>query len=145
MAALNPMTDNAALLLAAQMSRFVRLLHDNAFPVGVPEIADALTALGVIDATDVGQVRHTLRTLFASTRRDWQRFDEIFDAFWLGLARKRRSVVKQSGGRPAGHSQERSKGGGRAGTLADYFDWGGSANDNEAAAGAAPATGASAT
>ncbi|MGB0085885.1 MAG: VWA domain-containing protein [Rhodomicrobiaceae bacterium] len=134
MAALDLMTESAASLLEAQMTRFARLLHDNAFPVGISEITDALTALGAIDATDIRQVRHTLRTLFASTKRDWRRFDEIFDAFWLGRARKRRSVIKQKGGAPSGPAQERGAGAGKAGTLADYFDWGANANDNEAIA-----------
>ena len=133
MAALDLMTESAASLLEAQMSRFARLLHDNAFPVGISEIADALTALGTIDSTNIRQVRHTLRALFASTRRDWQRFDDIFDAFWLGRARKRRSVIKQKGGAPSGPVRERGAAAGKAGTLADYFDWHANANDNEAA------------
>lgn len=113
----------AAPLLEAQMTRFGRLLHDNAFPVSVTEVADAMRTLGAVDAGDMGQVRHALRTLFASTPRDWRRFDEIFDAFWLGRARKRRSVVKSSGLTPAGQVHERGGEGGRVGTLADQVDW----------------------
>ncbi len=137
------MSQSVAPLLEAQMTSFARLLHDNAFPVGVPEIADALAALGTIDATDIRQVRHTLRTLFASTRRDWRRFDEIFDAFWLGLARKRRSVVRQSGVASAGQAMhERGSGRSRGGTLANYFDWGGTANDSQAVLGEGRSAGA---
>ncbi len=135
---------NAAALLEEQMTRFARLLHDNAFPVGVTEIADALTALGSFDARDFHQVRHALRTVFAASHHDWRRFDDIFDAFWLGLARKRRTTVKQSGG--AASAQMRGQGGqpGRVGTLADYFDWAGGSADHATSSGEARSAGASA-
>jgi uncharacterized protein with von Willebrand factor type A (vWA) domain len=135
----------AAPLIEAQMTRFGRLLHDNAFPVGVPEIADAMRALGSIDALDTGQVRHALRALFASSARDWRRFDEIFDAFWLGRARKRRSVVKKSGIAASGLAQDRGGQSGRTGTLADYFDWTKGAADDQTAGGEGRSAGASAT
>jgi uncharacterized protein with von Willebrand factor type A (vWA) domain len=111
-------------LVEAQMARFARLLRDNAFPVGLTDIADALRAVGALDARNISQVRQALRTLFASSRRDWRRFDDIFDAFWLGQARKRRSVVKQAGAiatgmGAVGRSGETQEGG----TLKDYFDW----------------------
>jgi uncharacterized protein with von Willebrand factor type A (vWA) domain len=109
--------------LEARMTSFGRLLHDNGFPVGVTEIADALRAAGAIDATDPAQFRNTLRALFASCARDWRRFDAIFDAFWLGLAHKRRTVVKQSGLAAAAMSEERGGQARKAGTLADHFDW----------------------
>ena len=85
--ALGTMVDNAAALVEARVVRFARLLHDNAFAVGVAETADAVQALGAIAVTDIRQVRNTLRTLFASSMSEWRRFDEIFDAFWLGMAR----------------------------------------------------------
>jgi uncharacterized protein len=125
MTAAAEMRDAAVPLLERQMARFVRLLHDNGFSVGVTEIADGLHVLGQVDTGDMRQVRPALRTLFASCQRDWRRFDEIFDAFWLGQARKRRTVVRQAGGASAGPAPERGSGTGKAGTLADYFDWGG--------------------
>ena len=121
--ALGTMVDNAAALVEARMVRFARLLHDNAFAVGVAEIADAVRALGSIAVTDIGQVRNALRTLFTSSEREWRRFDEIFDAFWLGMARKRRSVQRQGLGANSGHVREHGDEAGKGGTLADYFDW----------------------
>ncbi|MGO9486605.1 MAG: vWA domain-containing protein [Rhodomicrobium sp.] len=111
--------------LQGQMLRFVRLLRENGFAAGVSEAADALLALGQVRATEVVQVRHALRTLFASREREWHRFDELFDAFWLGHMRYRRTAVRQTvSGR-----------GGRGGletrrvTLADFFDWGAKTGD----------------
>jgi uncharacterized protein len=103
---------------------FTRLLRDNGFAVGVPEVHDALRVLGEADVTDVNQVRATLRTLFASREREWHRFDEFFDAFWLGRARHRRSILKQAPGAMA-RQQSGMHGvqSARPETLADYFDW----------------------
>jgi uncharacterized protein len=136
--------ERAAPLLEGQMARFVRLLHDNQFSVGVTEIADGLHALGRIDARDIRQVRHTLRTLFASCQRDWRRFDEIFDAFWLGQARKRRTVIRQAGAATSRVSAERGGGDtGRTGTLADYFDWSRDPDEAQTVPGDARLSGAS--
>lgn len=139
------LTENTASLLDTRMARFVRLLRDNAFPLGVTEIADGLHALGHVDAGDMGQVRHTLRTLFASCQRDWRRFDEIFDAFWLGQARKRHTVIRQAGSAASSLSPERGGGAGKTGTLADYFDWSRDVTEGHAAPGEGRASGASAT
>ncbi|WP_125461727.1 MULTISPECIES: VWA domain-containing protein [Rhodomicrobium] len=110
--------------LQTRMVRFARLLRDNDLPVGVTEVADAFRALGVVDALDADQVRRTLRPLFTSREREWRRFDELFDAFWLGEARYRRTVVRSSAGGAATVSGADRQGSGGRGTLADYFDWG---------------------
>ena len=128
-----PTENAAAALVEAQMIRFARLLHDNAFSAGVAEIADALRVLGTIMATDIRQTRKALRTLFASSEREWRRFDEIFDAFWLGKARKRRSVQRQGLSATAGHGHEHGRQGRKGGTLADYFDWARNTADDPAA------------
>lgn len=137
------MTDEAALRFEAQMARFARLLHDNGFPVGLADIADALRALGQIDALDVSQVWHALRTLFASSHRDWRRFDDMFDAFWLGKARKSRTVIRQAGVASSIAARERGGEAGKTGTLADYFDWRADASETLAATGEGRSTGAS--
>ncbi len=51
--ALGTMMDNAAALVEERIVRFARLLHDNAFAVGVAETADAVQALGAIAVTDI--------------------------------------------------------------------------------------------
>jgi len=111
--------------LQAQMLRFVRLLRENGFSAGISESADALLTLGHIEAGRPAQVRNALRTLFASREREWHRFDELFDAFWLGRMRYRRTILQQAlSGHGRGDAQE-----GRRVTLADYFDWGPKASD----------------
>lgn len=132
--------DNAARgvasIIAARMAGFVRLLHDNGFPVGPAEIADALLTLARMDDSDIGQARLTLRTLFASSLGDWRRFDDLFDAYWLGRARKARGVVRLAGGGTVSSlgREKSAQPGGRTGTLADYMDW---REDTETGAGEA--------
>ena len=116
---------HAAAGLQAQMIRFGRLLRDNGFSAGVSEIAAALHALSLVDIENIHQVRDALRALFTSREREWRRFDDVFDAFWLGRARHRRTIVSKAAGAAAstrGHG-ERGTGGSKQGTLADYFDW----------------------
>lgn|SRR5208337_3907185 len=118
------MADEAATGLVppmqGQMLRFVRLLRDNGFSAGVSEAADAIRALGSIRATDLSAARHVLRALFASREREWHRFDELFDAFWLGRMRYKRTSFQKAA------SERRHAGQAAAAkrvTLADFFDW----------------------
>ncbi len=124
-----------------QMLRFVRLLRDNGFSVGISEAADGLRALGQAEATNLAQVRHVLRTLFASREREWHRFDELFDAFWLGHMRYRRTTVQKTVG-----GDRRGDGaapGGRV-TLAGLADWAAKGTDTAGGdAGSGRSTGAS--
>jgi uncharacterized protein with von Willebrand factor type A (vWA) domain len=106
--------------LQRQMLRFVHLLRDNGFSAGVPEAADALLTLGHLRAIEVPEVRNALRTLFASREREWHRFDELFDGFWLGRMRHRRTVMRQT---LAGHARAGSSDEVKRVTLADLLDW----------------------
>ncbi|MFY9642405.1 MAG: VWA domain-containing protein [Rhodomicrobium sp.] len=124
---------SAVVAFERQMLRFVRLLRENGFSVSVSEAADGLRALGQVEATELAQVRHVLRTLFASREREWHRFDELFDAFWLGHMRHRRSIMQKalSGQRRGDGDAAMAK---RV-TLADFADW--AAKGTEAAGGGA--------
>jgi uncharacterized protein with von Willebrand factor type A (vWA) domain len=75
---------------------FVRTLRDNAFRVGLAETRDALRILGSPAAASPTSLKPALRALFAATHSDWTRFDEIFDAYWLGTGmRSTRLIVGQ--------------------------------------------------
>jgi uncharacterized protein with von Willebrand factor type A (vWA) domain len=137
---------NAALPLEGQMVRFARLLRANGFSVGIAEAADASRALGLVNALDQGQAQNTLRTLFASCEREWRRFDELFDGFWLGQMRFRRTTVKRSSsGSPLAQLSGREEASSKHGTLADIFDWTTSGDDETAVSGSGRSAGASAS
>ncbi len=86
---------------------FVRVLRDNGFATGFAETRDALVLLADPVAKRSARLRPALRALFCGRHSDWDKFDEIFAAFWLargvksalrtsGSARDRRAVPGQS-------------------------------------------------
>ncbi|MGA2126659.1 MAG: VWA domain-containing protein [Xanthobacteraceae bacterium] len=78
-----------------RLAGFAATLRQNGFAVGLAETRDALAILASPAAARPALLEAALRALFCATRSDWQRFDEIFDAWWRG--RGIRSVQKISG------------------------------------------------
>ena len=66
------------------LAGFARTLRDNGFKVGLAETADALAILALPLGERPSLLKPALRTLFCATHSDWERFDEIFEAYWLG-------------------------------------------------------------
>ena len=77
-----------------RLAGFMRTLRDNGFRVGLGETRDAVTILASPAAARPTTLRPALRALLCATHSDWERFDEIFDAYWLG--RGVRSVQRAS-------------------------------------------------
>jgi uncharacterized protein with von Willebrand factor type A (vWA) domain len=67
-----------------RLAGFARTLRDNGFRVGLAETRDALAILTSPAAERPSALKPALRALFAATRSDWERFDDIFDAYWRG-------------------------------------------------------------
>ena len=67
-----------------RLAGFARTLRDNGFKVGLAETRDALAILASPAAQRPSAMKPALRALFAATRSDWERFDDIFDAYWRG-------------------------------------------------------------
>jgi len=74
---------------------FVRVLRDNGFATGFAETEDALVLLTDPIAKHGARLRPAFRALFCGRRSDWEKFDEIFAAFWLGRGVK--PVLRTSG------------------------------------------------
>ncbi len=88
-----------------RLAGFAHTLRDNGFHVGLAETRDALGILTSPAALNATSLKPALRALFCATQSDWQRFDEIFDAFWRGRHMRQRQVL--SGAPPAGHAPAR--------------------------------------
>jgi uncharacterized protein with von Willebrand factor type A (vWA) domain len=71
---------------------FVRLLRDNAFTLGLREAEDAPRAAEAAGLLAPEALRHSLRALLCSCERDWRRFDELYDFYWLGHRRRQARV-----------------------------------------------------
>ena len=67
-----------------RLAGFVRTLRDNGFKIGLAETRDALEILAAPLAVRPSTLKPALRSLFCATHSDWERFDEIFEAFWQG-------------------------------------------------------------
>jgi uncharacterized protein with von Willebrand factor type A (vWA) domain len=65
-----------------RLAGFARVLRDHGFKVGLAETQDALAILTLAPAARPSSLKPALRSLFCATHSDWERFDEIFDAFW---------------------------------------------------------------
>jgi uncharacterized protein with von Willebrand factor type A (vWA) domain len=66
-----------------RLAGFARSLRDNGFKLGLAETGDALAVLASPAGTRPASLKPALRSLFCATHSDWERFDEIFDAYWL--------------------------------------------------------------
>ncbi|HZF36428.1 MAG TPA: VWA domain-containing protein, partial [Candidatus Angelobacter sp.] len=72
-----------------RLAGFARTLRDNGFAVGLAETRDALAILVSPAALQPALLQPALRALFCATRSDWERFDEIFAAYWQGRGMRR--------------------------------------------------------
>jgi uncharacterized protein len=78
---------------ARRVAGFARTLRDNGFKVGLAETRDALAILASPAAARAATLQPALRALFCATHSDWDRFDDIFAAFWHGRHMRRRQVL----------------------------------------------------
>jgi uncharacterized protein with von Willebrand factor type A (vWA) domain len=79
-----------------RVAGFARTLRDNGFRVGLAETRDALQVLASPLARRASSLKPAFRALFCATHSDWERFDEIFDAFWQGRHMRQRQVLSGS-------------------------------------------------
>jgi uncharacterized protein with von Willebrand factor type A (vWA) domain len=76
-----------------RLAGFARMLRENGFRIGLAETRDALSILRSPAASRRSSLKPALRALFAATCSDWERFDELFDAYWSGRSRRRRQTL----------------------------------------------------
>src|SRR3984885_8191788 len=79
-----------------RLAGFARTLRDNGFRIGLAETRDALAILASPAALRPASLRPELRALFCATHSDWERFDEIFAAFWQGYGMRQRQTLSGS-------------------------------------------------
>jgi uncharacterized protein with von Willebrand factor type A (vWA) domain len=88
-----------------RLAGFARTLRDNGYRVGLAETRDALQVLASPAALHSTSLKPALRALFCANHSDWERFDEIFDAFWHGRDMRQRQIL--SGVPSASHAPAR--------------------------------------
>ena len=88
--------DEVSRLVAAKLAAFLKTLRDSGFAVGLQEGRDAASLMAAGYAERPGLLRVALKQLFSARKADWDRFDGLFDAFWLGKRVRSRSLTMGS-------------------------------------------------
>ena len=79
--------------IRTRLAGFIRTLRDNGFKVGLAEAGDALRVLAAPGLERPSAAKPALRALLCGRRSDWEAFDALFDAFWLGRGVKSRIAL----------------------------------------------------
>ena len=88
--------DEVSRLVSAKLAAFLKTLRDNGFAVGLHEGRDAAALMAAGYAEKPGLLRSAFKHLFSARKSDWEKFDGLFDAFWLGKRVKSRSLTMGS-------------------------------------------------
>ncbi|MBU2936404.1 MULTISPECIES: vWA domain-containing protein [Pacificibacter] len=78
---------------AARMGGFIAHLRDNGLRLGVRETQTALAALTCLDDITPAQARAALKAVCASCKEDAERFDDLFNSYWMDMGRVRQKVI----------------------------------------------------
>jgi uncharacterized protein with von Willebrand factor type A (vWA) domain len=85
--------DAVSRLVLQKLAAFLRTLRDNGFRIGLAEGRDAAALMAAGYAERPGLLRSAFKHLFSARKSDWDKFDGLFDAFWLGKRVRSRSTV----------------------------------------------------
>src|ERR1700686_832049 len=88
--------DEVSRLVTTKLAAFLKTLREAGFAVGPREGQDAASLMAAGYAEKPGVLRSAFKHLFSARKSDWDRFDGLFDAFWLGRRVKSRSITKGS-------------------------------------------------
>jgi uncharacterized protein len=88
-----------------QLAGFARSLRENGFKVGLAETRDALAILASPVAMRPATLEPALRALFCATHSDWEKFGQLFAAYWRRHGMRRAQVLSGGASRcpPARH------------------------------------------
>ena len=85
--------DEVSRLVARKLSAFLKTLRDSSFAIGLAEGQDAAKLVASEFGAKPALLRSALKHLFSARKSDWDKFDALFDAFWLGKRVRSRSAT----------------------------------------------------
>jgi len=85
-------------ILLERVLEFVRFVRENDFQIGVREELDALSVARHCDITDQKRLHWGLRSLLCSSSNEWQRFDKLFNVYWLQHVKRSNFIQGSSPG-----------------------------------------------
>jgi uncharacterized protein with von Willebrand factor type A (vWA) domain len=89
--------DTVSRLVSTKLAGFLRTLRDNGFAVGLAEGQDAAALMAAGYAASSPLLRSAFKHLFSARKSDWDKFDGLFDAFWLRKRVRMRSTISGAG------------------------------------------------
>jgi uncharacterized protein with von Willebrand factor type A (vWA) domain len=63
---------------------FCRFARDNGLNSGLKAVIDAVRAVSIVDHGGLDAFRSALRATLCASKKEWDLFDQLFDAFWYG-------------------------------------------------------------
>ena len=72
-----------------RMGDFTRHLRDHGVRAGMPETEASLKAIRLVDLSDVKDVRLALKAVCSIDCESFEKFDDLFDAYWLNSGKQR--------------------------------------------------------
>lgn len=78
---------------AARITGFIAHLRDNGLRLGVAEADLAMAALTEVDASRPDDSRRALRAVCTGCKEEAERFDDLFDSYWMDMGRVRQKVI----------------------------------------------------
>ena len=78
---------------AARMAGFIAHLRENGLRLGVAEADTAMAAISEIDAIHPDDCRKALRAVCTGCKDEAERFDALFDSFWMDMGRVKQKIV----------------------------------------------------
>lgn len=80
----------------ARVAGFIAHLRDNGLRLGIAEAELALTALGDVTAIAPEEARRAMRAVCTGCKEESERFDALFDSFWMDAGRVKQKVVPKA-------------------------------------------------
>ncbi|MEP1356329.1 MAG: VWA domain-containing protein [Tateyamaria sp.] len=78
---------------AARVVGFISHLRENGLRLGVAEAELAMAALSEVDAIRPEDSRRALRAVCTGCKEESERFDDLFDGYWMDMGRVKQNVV----------------------------------------------------
>ena len=94
----HPATQDIGFAVRRRVAGFLSTLRHSGFHVGLAESCDALAILANANIARPSAAKPALKALLCGRRSDWDRFDDLFDAFWFGRGVKSRVQTTPSRG-----------------------------------------------
>lgn len=78
---------------AARVTGFIAHLRENGLRLGVAEADLALAALSEIESINPDDSRRALRAVCTGCREESERFDDLFNSYWMDMGRVKQKIV----------------------------------------------------